>query len=41
MRLPHSTKEFDLLEFFNDYIDRIRRWAAEEYGVNIPDPSRY
>ena len=25
-------------EEFNDYVERIRRWAITEYGVYIPDP---
>ncbi len=41
MRITHSTKEFDVLEFFEDYIERIRVWAATTYGVYIPEPGDY
>lgn len=38
-----STAKMSAEEFFGNetsYINRIRRWAASEYGVNIPDPKK-
>jgi hypothetical protein len=38
-----STAKMTTEEFFSNetsYVNRIRRWAAVEYGVNIPDPTK-
>jgi len=34
-----STADLTSAEFA-DYVDTVRRWAAVELGVNIPDPGR-
>lgn len=34
---PASTKRMDTIQF-TDYIEKVRRWAAEELSVSIPDP---
>ena len=33
-----STKDMTSIEFTN-YVERIRQWAAEELGLEIPDPN--
>lgn len=33
-----STTDLNKAEFFEYYIDRIRQWAIESLGLNIPDP---
>ena len=35
-----TTTRLDKLEF-GEYCEAIRRWAAEDLNVNIPDPSSY
>ena len=32
-----STTELNVYEF-RDYIDRITRWSAKEFGIRIPEP---
>jgi hypothetical protein len=32
-----STAKLDTIAF-TDYIEKVRRWAAEELSINIPDP---
>jgi hypothetical protein len=34
---PSSTAKLDTIAF-TDYIEKVRRWAAEELSINIPDP---
>ena len=38
-----STTRLSVDDFLNgegSYVNRIRRWAAMEYGIHIPDPSK-
>jgi hypothetical protein len=35
---PASTKAMDTIEM-TEYIEKVRRWAAEELNINIPDPN--
>lgn len=35
---PVTTKRLDTTEF-TEYIEKVRRWASEELGVVIPDPT--
>ena len=38
-----STAKMTTEEFFSDetsFVNRVRMWAASEYGVNIPDPEK-
>lgn len=35
---PASTRMMDTIDM-TEYIEKIRRWAAEELSINIPDPS--
>lgn len=37
--IPRSTADLSTLEFV-EYIEKVRRWAAEECGIDIPDPRR-
>lgn len=34
---PSSTSKLDTIKF-TEYIEKVRRWAAEELGISIPDP---
>lgn len=38
MELPKSTTGLTKTEF-GEYIDRVRMWAADFLGINIPDPN--
>lgn len=38
MNIPRSTTELSTVEF-NDYIEQVQRWAAQDLGIVIPDPS--
>jgi hypothetical protein len=38
-----TTTRMSVAEFFTDetsYVNRVRRWAAVEYGIHIPDPTK-
>ena len=38
-----TTTKMDTVEFFSDensYVERIKRWAATDHGIFIPDPKR-
>lgn len=37
--VPKSTRTHDTIEM-TEYIEKIRRWAAEELSINIPDPEQ-
>jgi hypothetical protein len=37
--VPKSTRTHDTLEM-TEYIERIRQWAVETLGMNIPDPEQ-
>lgn len=42
-KIGGSTTKMNTVEFYHDqdsYIEKIRRWAATEYGVFIPDPKK-
>lgn len=36
-----STTELDVYEFFKEFIEKIQRWSAIEFGLNIPDPPQF
>jgi AraC-like DNA-binding protein len=36
-RMPGSTAELSKPEFY-EYVERIRAFAAQELGINVPDP---
>src|SRR5687767_4803370 len=35
---PKSTAKLDTIAF-SEYVEKVRRWAAEELNINIPDPN--
>lgn len=37
IKVPKSTKLLSTVEF-NEYVERVQRWAAEEHSIVIPDP---
>ncbi|MGF7219071.1 hypothetical protein GGR92_005251 [Spirosoma lacussanchae] len=37
VKMPGSTKRLSTVEF-STYVDKCRMWAAEFFGINIPDP---
>jgi hypothetical protein len=36
--VPRSSRTLDTIEFA-EYCEKVRRWAAEELNINIPDPN--
>jgi hypothetical protein len=36
---PSSTARLDTVDF-EAYLEKVRRWAAEELSINIPDPNQ-
>lgn len=37
--VPSSTRYLDTIDFA-EYCEKVRRWAAEELNINIPDPDQ-
>lgn len=35
--VPSATRYLDTIDF-GEYCEKVRRWAAEELSINIPDP---
>ena len=36
--VPSATRYLDTIDF-SEYCEKVRRWAAEELSISIPDPS--
>ena len=36
--VPSATRYLDTIDF-SEYCEKVRRWAAEELSINIPDPN--
>lgn len=37
VKVPKSTKLLSTVEF-NEYVEKVQRWAAEQHSIVIPDP---
>ena len=39
-KLPKSTTEMEPMEFSQEYLDAIREWAFDFFGLEIPEPHK-
>ena len=39
-KLPVSTTEMEPMEFSQEYLDAIREWAFDFFGIQIPEPHK-